>query len=496
MMTNTEHLDALIVGAGLSGVGAARHLQSAFPGRTLAILEAREAIGGTWDLFRYPGVRSDSDMHTLGYGFRPWAKARAIVDGPSIRKYIRETAAEAGIDKKIRFGHKVTSAEWSTDDARWTIEADHHGTPVRLTARFLYMCTGYYRYDHGYQPSFPGLEEFSGRVVHPQQWPEDLDYSGKRVVVIGSGATAITLVPAMTDKAAHVTMLQRTPSYITSMPETDPLATALRRVLGDGLTYPIVRWKNVALQSAFYQLCQRRPAIAKAALRKLAVSQLPNGFDVDTHFKPPYNPWDQRLCVVPDGDLFRALREEKASIVTDKIASFTPSGLRLESGRELAADIVVTATGLRLLAFGDIALSVDGAEVKLPDTLAYKGVMISGVPNFAYTIGYTNASWTLKADLVAEYVVRLLRHMNSRGYDQAVPVADPTVATRPLMDFAAGYVLRSMHEFPRAGATGPWATSMSYPRDILRLRYGKIDDQAMKFSRRPTTVPAPEPVTA
>ena len=494
-MTNSEHVDVLIVGAGLSGVGAARRLASAFPGRTYAILEAREAIGGTWDLFRYPGVRSDSDMHTLGYGFRPWPKDQSIVDGPSIRSYIRDTAAEAGIDTKIRFGHKVTRASWSSSEALWTVSAVHDGATVELTARFLYLCTGYYRYDAGYQPSFEGIEDFGGTVVHPQHWPEDLDYYGKRVVVIGSGATAITLVPAMTDKAAHVTMLQRTPTYVTSLPEVDPVAKVMRRVVGDSLTYSIVRWKNVAVQAGFYQLAQRHPAIAKAALRKLAIRSLPSGFDVDTHFNPPYNPWDQRLCVVPDGDLFRAIREEKASVVTDRIARFTPSGLLLESGKELEADIVVTATGLRLLAFGDVSLSVDGSEVSLPDTMAYKGMMLSGVPNFAYTIGYTNASWTLKADLVSEYVVRLLRHMDARGYDKAVPVADPSVGTKPLMDFKAGYVLRSMHEFPKAGTKGPWATSMSYPRDILRLRWGKVDDSAMKFSRRAEApAPAPAPV--
>ena len=490
-MTETEHLDVLIVGAGLSGVGAARRLATELPARSYAILEARDAVGGTWDLFRYPGVRSDSDMHTLGYSARPWTKAKAIVDGPSIRSYIRDTAAEAGIDSRIRFGHKVTSASWSTRDSRWTVEADHGGTPVRLTARFLYLCTGYYRYDAGFTPDFPGRDDFGGTVVHPQQWPEDLDYSGKRVVVIGSGATAITLVPAMTDKAAHVTMLQRTPTYITTLPQIDPLVTSLSKVIGEERAYPIVKWKNVLTQAAFYQFCQRHPGLARAALRKLAVRQLPEGFDVDTHFKPPYNPWDQRLCVVPDGDLFRAIRDGSASVVTDRIASFTKTGLSLESGAELKADVVVTATGLRLLAFGDIKLSVDGADVNLPDRMSYKGMMLSGVPNFAYTIGYTNASWTLKADLVSQYVVRLLRHMSTRGYDQAVPVADPSVGTRPLLDFAAGYVLRSIDAFPKAGDKGPWATSMSYPRDIARLRFGKVDDDAMKFTRR-SDAPAPE----
>jgi cation diffusion facilitator CzcD-associated flavoprotein CzcO len=479
-----EHLDVLIVGAGLSGIGAARHIQSAFPNRTFTILEARDAIGGTWDLFRYPGVRSDSDMHTLGYRFRPWIQDTSIADGPSILQYVRDTAAETGIDKRIRFGHKVTRASWSSDDARWTVEAVADGKPVTFTARFLYGCTGYYRYDHGYEPDFPGIEDFEGTVVHPQHWPEDLDYSGKRVVVIGSGATAITLVPAMADKAAHVTMLQRSPTYITSLPQVDPVFAALNKLIGADRAYPLIRWKNVAVQTLFYRLCQRHPDFARSLLRKGAVSQLPPGYPVDTHFKPSYDPWDQRLCVVPDGDLFRAIREGKASVITNRVASFTAHGIRLESGEELDADIVVTATGLKLLALGDIGLSVDEVEVNLPDTLAYKGMMLSGVPNFVYTIGYTNASWTLKADLVSEYAVRLLKHMDARGYDSGVPVADSSVETRPLLDFAAGYVLRSVHEFPKAGAKAPWQVLMSYPYDLLKLRFGKVDDGVMRFSRR------------
>jgi cation diffusion facilitator CzcD-associated flavoprotein CzcO len=493
--TAAEHLDVLIVGAGLSGIGAARHIQSAFPDRTFTILEARDAIGGTWDLFRYPGVRSDSDMHTLGYRFRPWIQDTSIADGPSILQYVRDTAAETGIDKRIRFGHKVTHASWSSDDARWTVEAVADGKPVTFTARFLYGCTGYYRYDHGYAPDFPGIEDFEGTVVHPQHWPEDLDYSGKRVVVIGSGATAITLVPAMTDKAAHVTMLQRSPTYITSLPQVDPVFAALGKLIGADRAYPVIRWKNVAVQTLFYRLCQRHPDFARSLLRKGAVSQLPSGYPVDTHFKPSYNPWDQRLCVVPDGDLFRAIREGKASVATDRVASFTAHGIQLGSGEELDADIVVTATGLEMLALGDMRLSVDGAEVNLPDTLAYKGMMLSGVPNFAYTIGYTNASWTLKADLVSEYVVRLLKHMDTRGYDSCVPVAGSSIETRPLLDFAAGYVLRSVHEFPKAGSKAPWQVLMSYPYDLLKLRFGKIDDGVLRFSRR-AGVPGKTPVLA
>jgi monooxygenase len=478
----SDHVDMLIVGAGLSGVGAAHHIHSAFPRRTYAILEARESSGGTWDLFRYPGVRSDSDMQTLGYRFRPWTQAKAIADGPSILDYIRDTAREAGIDRHIRYGHRVISASWSTADALWTVEATHDGKTVRLTARFLYLCTGYYHYDGGYTPEFPEIDKFGGPVIHPQAWPEDLDYAGKKVVVIGSGATAVTLVPAMTDKASHVTMLQRSPTYILARPGEDKLANRLRRLLGDRVGYMVTRWKNVAAATLLYQLSRRRPGMIKSLIRKTTVQLLPAGYDVDRHFKPRYNPWDQRLCLVPDGDLFQAIRHGKASVVTDEIAGFTSAGIRLKSGEDLPADIVVTATGLRLLAFGGIDLSVDGREIKLPETMAYKGMMLSGLPNFVFTIGYTNASWTLKADLVAEYTVRLLRHMDRHGYAQCVPVADPDVTERPLLDFAAGYVQRTVHEFPRAGSRQPWQLGMSYANDVLLLRHGRIDDGTLRFS--------------
>jgi monooxygenase len=479
----TEHLDVLIVGAGLSGIGAAHHIQSAFPWRSYAILEARDVIGGTWDLFRYPGVRSDSDMYTLGYRFRPWAQPEAIADGPSILGYIRDTAADAGIDRRVRFGHRVIRAAWSSEHARWTVEAVHDGQPVRLTASFLYVCGGYYRYDAGHEPPFPGIDRFGGTVIHPQHWPADLDYAGKKVVVIGSGATAVTLVPALAQRAAHVTMLQRSPTYILAMPEKDPIADRLRRVLGPRRAYPIVRWKNVAIGTLVYQLSRRRPHVVRSMIRKAAARQLPQGYDVDTHFKPRYQPWDQRLCLIPDGDLFAEIRHGRVSVITDRIKEFTEAGLRLESGDELGADIIVTATGLRLLAFGGIQLAVDGRDVKLPETMAYKGMMLSGVPNFAFTVGYTNASWTLKADLVSEYVVRLLRYMDTHGLDQGVPVNDdPTVTERPLLDFQAGYVLRSIDEFPRSGSRVPWQLGMSYAHDVLKLRYGRINDGAMRFS--------------
>ncbi|OJF13478.1 flavin-containing monooxygenase [Couchioplanes caeruleus] len=481
----TEHLDVLIVGAGLSGIGAAHHLQSALPDRTYAILEARDTIGGTWDLFRYPGVRSDSDMHTLGYRFRPWTQARAIADGPAILDYIRATAAEAGIDRHIRFGHRTVRAEWSSAQARWTVEAVHRGETVRLTARFLHLCTGYYRYDAGYTPSLPGIERFGGTVVHPQHWPQDLDYDGKNVVVIGSGATAVTVVPALAGRAAHVTMVQRSPTYTMTLPAEDPIATRLRRVLGVRRAYPIVRWKNITIATLLYQLSRRRPHLVRALLRRAAVRQLPPGYPVDTHFRPRYQPWDQRLCFVPDGDLFAAIRQGQASVQTGRIAEFTETGLRLESGAELEADIVVTATGLRLLALGGITLAVDGRPVALPETMAYKGMMLSGVPNLAFTVGYTNASWTLKADLVSEYVVRLLRYLDRHDLDWCVPANDdPTVTERPLLDFQAGYVLRSIDDFPRAGSRSPWRLGMSYAHDLLKLRHGAIDDGALRFSRR------------
>jgi monooxygenase len=484
----TEHVDVLIVGAGLSGIGAAHHLQAAFPGKTYVILEARDAIGGTWDLFRYPGVRSDSDMFTLGYRFRPWTQASAIADGPSILSYVRETAADAGIDQHVRFGHRVSRASWSSATARWTVEASHDGRATSITCSFLLMCSGYYRYDRGYRPEFAGLDEFGGLIADPQHWPADLDYAGKQVVVIGSGATAVTLVPAMAQTAAHVTMLQRSPTYILSLPTEDGIATRLRDLLGVRRAYAVTRWKNVLISTVLYQLSRRRPAMIRNLIRKLAIKQLPAGYDVDTHFNPAYNPWDQRLCLVPDGDLFAAIRSGRASIVTDTIATFTKRGLRLGSGAELPADLVVTATGLQLLAFGGAELVVDGRPVDLPETMAYKGMMLSGVPNFAFTIGYTNASWTLKADLVSEFACRLLRHMDARGYDTCVPVADPAVTRRPLLDFAAGYVLRSIDQFPRAGSRAPWRLGMSYLSDVITLRYGRISDGTMRFSRNGNAV--------
>ena len=474
-----EHFDVLIVGAGLSGIGAAHHLQDRLPRTTYAIFEAREAIGGTWDLFRYPGVRSDSDMQTLGYRFRPWSSEKAIVDGPAILGYVRDTAREAGIDKRIRFGHQVRTAAWNTKHARWTVSTEGRED---ITASFLYVCGGYYHYDRGYAPEFPDAERFEGQVIHPQFWPQDLDYEGKRIVVVGSGATAVTLVPALTDRAEHVTMLQRSPTYMLSMPSEDAIANRLRRLLGDRASYPITRWKNVAVSTAVYQVSQRWPKVMRALLRKGVMKSLPSGYDVDTHFNPTYGPWDQRLCLVPDGDLFRTIKRGKASMVTDRVERFTPAGIQLESGTHLDADIIVTATGLSLQAIGGIELTVDGAPVELPEHLAYKGMMLSRVPNFVFTIGYTNASWTLKADLVAEYVCRLLAHMDRRGYRVAMPVDDdPSIVRGPLIDFQAGYVQRALHRFPKGARSAPWKLGMSYANDLVTLRHKRLEDGALTF---------------
>jgi monooxygenase len=477
-----EHVDVVIVGAGLSGVGAACHLRRDRPGTTFTILESREAIGGTWDLFRYPGVRSDSDMFTLSYPFRPWTEATAIADGPVILDYVRATAREFGVDEQVRFGHKVLRAEWSSDTALWTVTARHGDEDVVLTCRFLFCCSGYYRYDEGFTPEFPGLADFAGRVVHPQAWPDDLEWTDQRVVVIGSGATAVTLVPAMAEKAARVTMLQRSPTYIAALPTVDPLGKRLRK-LPTTLAYRLTRWKNVLFQVGTYQLSRRRPEAMKKFLRKGAVAHLPRGFDVDTHLSPRYEPWDQRLCVAPDGDLFTAIAADRAEIVTDRIARITPAGVQLESGRHLDADILVTATGLNLLAIGGIALTVDGAEVKLPETVAYKGLMLSGVPNFALTVGYTNASWTLKADLIAGYVVRLLDHLDAHGYRSVVPVAPDDAGTDrvPLIDLRSGYVLRSVDSLPKQGATLPWRAYQNYLLDSRLLRHGPVTDH-VQFS--------------
>lgn len=477
----TEHVDVLIVGAGLSGIGAACRLRTEHPGRSVAVLEAREASGGTWDLFRYPGIRSDSDMFTFGFKWRPWPGDTALADGPAILDYLRTVAREYAVDELIRYRHRVVSASWDSATDLWTVEVDHDGERVTLTTGLLWACGGYYDYDRGYSPEFPGQEDFLGTIVHPQHWPEDLDYAGKKVVVIGSGATAVTLVPAMANAGAgHVTMLQRSPTYILSLPGRDPLATRLRR-LPTRVSYPIVRWKAILLAVATYQLAQRRPQLVKGAIRKLTAKQLPPGVDVDLHFKPAYNPWDQRLCFVPDGDLFKAMRAGQASVVTDHIDRFTETGIRLRSGEELEADLIVTATGLTLKAMGGVELVVDGAQVTMPETMTYKALMLSDVPNFVFTIGYTNASWTLKADLVADFVCRLLTFMDEHGVRRAVAPRDPSVGEQRLIDFSSGYILRALDELPRQGDREPWKLRQNYLKDVRSINRDRIDDGVLTF---------------
>jgi monooxygenase len=483
-----EHFDVLIVGAGLSGIGAGFHLQQKCPGKSYVILEGRDTIGGTWDLFRYPGIRSDSDMFTLGYSFKPWVEAKAIADGPRILNYVRETAADNGIDKKIRFHHRVKRASWSSPEARWTVEAERTagegGTEtIHFTCSFLFMCSGYYRYEAGYTPEFSGRDNFAGTIVHPQQWPEDLDYAGKRVVVIGSGATAVTLVPEMAKKAAHVTMLQRSPTYVVSRPAQDPVANKLRARLPSKLAYHLIRWRNVLWGMYFFQLSRRKPARVKELILGGVRMALGPDYDIATHFTPRYNPWDQRLCLVPDGDLFNAIRDNRASVVTSEIDSFSESGIKLKDGRELDADIIVTATGLVLQVLGGIEVAVDGRTVDFARTLNYKGMMYSDVPNLASSFGYTNASWTLKCDLTCEYVCRLINYMDRHGYRKCMPHnVDPAITELPSLNFSSGYVQRSVAKMPKQGSKRPWRLYQNYALDIVSLRFGKIDDGVMRYS--------------
>jgi cyclohexanone monooxygenase len=481
--SDPEILDVLIIGAGLSGIGAARHLQRRCPGKRYAVAEARADLGGTWDLFRYPGIRSDSDMYTLGYEFKPWREAKAIADGPAILHYIRETADEGGVTPHIRFGHAVRSADWSSPDACWTVLAERVGRaqPVTFRARFLYLCCGYYNYAQGHRPEFVGEADYRGHIVHPQFWPQDLDYAGKRVVVIGSGATAVTLVPALAKTAAHVTMLQRSPTYVVTLPSQDRLAQRLERHLPSHLAYGVTRWKNLLLGMFFYQLARRRPELVKRRILDMARRQVGPNFDVDRHFTPRYQPWDQRVCVVPDGDLFRQIRLGAASVVTDTIECFTARGLKLASGQEIAADIVVMATGLKLNVLGDVTVRIDGRPCDLSQTMAYKGMMLSDVPNLAIAFGYTNAPWTLKADLTAGYVCRLLRYMDRHGHAVAVPRRDPAEQPQPFLSFTSGYVQRALPMLPKQGSRSPWRVYQSYLRDLFTIRYGRIADGVMHF---------------
>ncbi len=486
--------DILIIGAGLSGVGAGARVRMDCPGKTFAILEGRERSGGTWDLFRYPGVRSDSDMFTLGYRFRPWRDGKAIADGPSILNYIRETAKDFDLDRHIRYGHRVRRAEWNSDTAKWTVECEtrrqgedetrrrgDEGKESKVfTCSFLYLCTGYYKYEEGYTPEWPGFNDYKGTIIHPQKWPEDLDYAGKRVLVIGSGATAVTLVPAMAETAGHVTMLQRSPTYIITMPSEDKIANAFRKLLPDKAAYTLSRWKNILRQSFFYTLSRRRPSLMKRLIAKGIETEL--GEEHLDDFTPRYDPWDQRLCIVPDSDMFHAIKAGKASIVTGEIETFTETGVRLKSGEHLEADIIVTATGLILKIMDGLEITVDGAPVVLSEKVAYKGMMYNDVPNLAQAFGYTNASWTLKCDLTSEYVCRLVNYMDTRGLSYCLArLRDDSVAREPALDFNSGYVLRALDEIPSQGSRHPWRLHQNYFKDLRMLRYGRLEDDTMEF---------------
>lgn len=491
----TTDFDILIVGAGLSGIGAAVHLQTNCPNRSYAILEAREAIGGTWDLFRYPGIRSDSDMHTLGYVFKPWTEARAIADGPNIRKYVCDTAKEHGIDQHIRFGHKVTHASWSSRDAVWTVTTKTDSQIQTLTCQFLFMCSGYYNYDAGYTPDFEGLDDFEGQIVHPQKWSPEVDYKGKKVVIIGSGATAVTLVPELAKMAAHVTMLQRSPTYIVSAPARDAVANVMRAIMPDSWAYKATRWKNITMGRYFYRQTRTDPEKAKRMLFRRLKKNLGEGFDIDKDFTPSYNPWDQRICLVPDGDLFKALKAGAASIRTDHIDRFVPQGIKLASGDTLEADLVVSATGLDLQLFGGMTLEIDGQEKSAGDFVTYKGLMFSDVPNLANVFGYTNASWTLKADLTCQYVCRVLNHMQETGMDYCVPRLTNDVEVKDMQPLSSGYFARAVDKLPREGSKLPWQQHHDYFADMKLLQDGGLEDGALQFENR-SEGPERKPIAA
>jgi cation diffusion facilitator CzcD-associated flavoprotein CzcO len=479
----TRDVDVLVIGAGISGIGAAYHLKANRPGTSFLIVEGRDTIGGTWSLHRYPGIRSDSDMPTFGFGFKPWTHRKSIADGHIILDYLQQAVDENGINRHIRFGHRVQAANFDSRTGRWIVTTTHGDETTTFTGRFLFLGTGYYDYETPFIPDFPGKDDFAGQVIHPQLWPKDLDYAGKKVVVIGSGATAVTLIPSLADKAGHITMLQRSPSYVLSVPAADPITNALNKVLGHERAFPIVRRKNIATGRGLYKLCQKYPTVMRKLLIANVARQLPKGFDVDTHFMPRYNPWEQRLAMVPDGDLFKAIRTGKASVVTDQIERFTERGIRLQSGQELEADIIVTATGLNMSAFGKIALSVDDQVLNMPDHTVYKAMMISDVPNLAFAMGYTNLAWTLKVDLVCEHFCRLLDHMDANGHDIVVPVPEnPDMERGPLMDLSSGYVQRGIQQFPRSGDSGSWLVKHAYEVDAERLRNGSIEDPGLRFS--------------
>ena len=483
MQETAPLLDVLIVGAGISGIGCAYHIQKKCPDLSYSIIEARSDLGGTWDLFKYPGIRSDSDLFTFGYEFKPWKEKKAIADGRSIKAYVEETAAENGIKEHIRFLTRVVDIDWQSDKHYWrvTLKSEESGQHEHIAARWIFNASGYYRYDKGYAPHFKGQSQFNGQIVHPQHWPEDLDYENKRVVVIGSGATAVTLVPALAKSASHVTMLQRTPSYVLPVPVDDPIAKHLRAWFSEDTAFKAARWFNIAKQRWVYAFSQRFPHRARKIIRSLNAKMLPEGYPVDIHFNPPYNPWEQRLCAVPGGDLFESISKGKASVATDTIDTFTETGIKLDSGQHIEADIIVTATGLNLLPLGGIVPKIDGEAVSLPECVTYKGMLLSGVPNFAIAVGYTASSWTLKIGLLCEHFTRLLNHMEEHGFTQCTPVADPNMETQPLLNFGAGYIQRSLEQLPRQGVQFPWSMSFNYAQDVKIFRKGRVDDPALKF---------------
>jgi len=483
MPQETPHFDVLIIGAGLSGIGAAYHIQNNCPDKSYAILEGRAAMGGTWDLFQYPGIRSDSDMYTLGFSFYPWKDPKAIADGPAILEYIHDTAHTFGIDQHIRYHHKIVRADWSSEDNYWTLEiASHPDLPYqRMTCHFLFTCCGYYNYDEGHTPDFPGSDSFQGRIIHPQHWDTSLDYSGQRIVVIGSGATAVTLVPELAKRAASVTMLQRSPAYIVNLPSEDVVANALKRILPRQLAHDLVRWKNIIFSLGFYKACRRWPHTMRRFIQKGIRNEVGDAVAMK-HFEPRYEPWDQRLCMVPDGDLFEVLKSGEATIVTDTIDRFTTDGIALASGQHLDADLIITATGLKIQLLGGMELKMDGTSIDLSRTHSYKGVLFSGIPNFAVAIGYTNSSWTLKCDLNASFVTRVLRQMDRTGAQTVIPEFDPDhFATEPLLDFDAGYIKRAQHLLPKQGSAAPWKVYQNYLRDLWALRWASVRDRYLRY---------------
>ncbi len=477
------YFDVLIIGAGISGISAARHLQMECPNKTFAILEGRQNIGGTWDLFKYPGIRSDSDMYTLGFRFRPWTSTKAIADGPSILKYLNDAIDDYAIREKICFGRQVKKASWSSVDALWTLEVEVNGQPVVYTCNFLSVCAGYYKYESGYLPEFKGTERFKGRIVHPQKWTSDIDYANKHVVIIGSGATAVTLVPEMAKTAAHVTMLQRSPTFIVALPDEDKIANWMNRNLPLSFAYPFNRWKNILLAVFFYNFSRRNPKFMKRLMIKGVKKELGDGPDVERNFTPTYNPWDQRVCLVPNGDMFKAIKEGKASVVTDHIDTFTENGILLKSGMELKADLIVTATGLNVQLLGGIEWLIDGQKLDMSKTVSYKSIMLSDVPNLSIAFGYTNASWTLKVDLTNQYMCRLLNYMDAKKYRQCTPrQKDPSLQLRPFSDFGAGYLQRQISNLPRQGSKKPWILKQNYLFDLMNIRHGEIENDVLEFA--------------